>query len=324
MLPAAHSELRRRLLHGSALPIVVSGCPAANARTAGARTTDSQAASRSTRSFPTPPAGPNISADTGGARSFAASGTETISVHGQGSTRQLTSVSAKTIRAAAPFDAYEGSARVYVRGFVRSRLGFTLDDIPLGDQSFNNYNGLSITRAIISDNVARANVSQGAGSVSIALSSNLGDALQFYSADPFDNHGGTIEQTFGSNDTYRTFVRRESGALHRTETKFFVSCACTDPDKGKREGDNESDQVNAKLVQPIGNKPSLKLFLDWSAIKQFDYQDEFPNYLQTLGGRVDNYYPAYAAAYQAAEGIYTRNETLTNDLDYVAYDAGTA
>lgn len=345
MLSAAHSELGRRLLRGSALLVVMSGCPVANAQTAGARTTDSQAGSHSTRSFPTPPAAPRVSADTGSAQSPAASGTETISVYGQGSTRQLTSVSAKTIQAAAPgtnpikvlsqlpgvdfqsadpFGAYEWSARVYVRGFAQSQLGFTLDDIPLGDQSFNNYNGLSITRAIISDNVARANVSQGAGSVSIASSSNLGGALQFYSADPSDNHGGTIEQTFGSNNTYRTFVRLESGVLNRTGTKFFVSYAHTDLDKWKGEGYNESDQVNAKLVQPVGGASSLQLFLDWSAIKQFDYQDESLNYLQTLGGRVDNYYPDYTAAYQAAEGVYTRNETLTNDPKDVSYYAGTA
>ena len=335
MFPAASSRLRVCLLAGTALLAVCRAVPAAAQTASGPAVTGSSPTGAKQRK----------SADAGTAQTLTTGGAETVSVYGQGSTRQLTSVSAKTIQAAAPgtnpikvlaqlpgvdfqsadpFGAYEWSARVYVRGFAQSQLGFTLDDIPLGDQSFNNYNGLSITRAIISDNVARANVSQGAGSVAIASSSNLGGALQFYSADPADKYGGTIDQTFGSNDTYRTFVRLESGVLNQTGTKFTVSYAHTELDKWKGSGYNDSDQVNAKLVQPIGGVSSLKLFFDWSAIKQFDYQDENLNYLQTLGGRVDNYYPDYTAAYKAAQGIYSHNETATTDALDVSYYAGTA
>ncbi|MCQ8241481.1 TonB-dependent receptor domain-containing protein [Rhizosaccharibacter radicis] len=272
-------------------------------------------------------------------------GSEQVNVFGQGSTRQLTSVSSKIIGQAAPgtnplkvldrlpgvyfqsadpYGAYEWSANLYIRGFAQSQLGFTLDDIPLGDQQFDNYDGLSITRAIISDNVARANVSQGAGSVAIASTSNLGGAVQLYSDDPKDRRGGHLEQTFGSNDTFRTFLRLDSGVLNRTGTKFFVSYQHTDLDKWKGSGYNLSDQVNAKLVQPVGTTGSLKLYFDWSAIRQFDYQDLSLNYLQTLGSHVDNYYPNYAAAYRAAQGIFTRNEQLTNDPLDVSYYSGTA
>jgi iron complex outermembrane recepter protein len=270
---------------------------------------------------------------------------ETVSVFGQGSTRQLTSVSSKVISEAAPgtnplkvldrlpgvyfqsadpYGAYEWSANLYIRGFAQSQLGFTLDDIPLGDQQFDNYNGLSITRAIISDNVGRANVSQGAGNVAIASTSNLGGAVQLYSDDPKDRRGGHLEQTFGSNNTFRTFLRLDSGVLNPTGTKFYVSYQHTDLDKWKGGGYNLSDQVNGKLVQPIGGNSSLKLYFDWSAIRQFDYQDLSLNYLQTLGSRVDNYYPDYAAAYRAAQGVFTHNETLTNDPLDVSYYSGTA
>ncbi len=270
---------------------------------------------------------------------------EAVTVFGQGSTRQMTQITAKTIQAAAPgtnpikalatlpgvdfqsadpFGAYEWSARVFVRGFAQSQLGFTLDGIPLGDQAFNNYNGLSITRAIISDNVARASVSQGAGSVAIASSSNLGGALQFFSADPSEKPGGRLEQTFGSNDTFRTYARVESGTLNPTGTRITASFAHTELDKWKGAGYNRSDQVNAKLLQPLGPLSNVTVFFDWSRISQFDYQDESLDYLRTLGGRVDNFYPNYAAAYRAAEGIFTNNEQLTADPTDVSYYSGTA
>lgn len=273
------------------------------------------------------------------------SNSETVNVYGQGSTRQLTSVSSKQLKEAAPgtsalkvlsqlpgvnyqsadpFGAYEWSSSLYIRGFAQSQLGFTLDDIPLGDQQFDNYNGLSITRAIITDNVARADVSQGAGSLDIASTSNLGGAIQFTSSDPLDRRGGQLEQTFGSNSTFRTFVRLDSGALNPTGTKFYVSYARVDLDKWKGGGGNDSDQVNAKLVQPVGATGTLKVYFDYSRVRQFDYQDESLNYLQTLGYHLDNYYPDYTSAYRAAQGIYTHNETLSNDAKDASYYAGTA
>ena len=277
--------------------------------------------------------------------SQSAAAAETVNVFGQGSTRQLTSVTSKTLQEAAPgtsalkvlsqlpgvnyqsadpFGAYEWSSSLYIRGFSQSQLGFTLDDIPLGDQQFDNYNGLSITRAITTDNIARADVSQGAGSLDIASTSNLGGAIQFTSIDPPDRLGGLYEQTFGSDATYREFLRLDSGVLNPTGTKFYVSYARVDLDKWKGAGGNDSDQVNAKLVQPIGASGTLKVYFDYSRIRQFDYQDESLDYLRTLGYGLDNYYPDYAAAYHAAQGIYTHNETLSNDPEDASYYAGTA
>ena len=270
---------------------------------------------------------------------------ETVNVYGQGSTRQLTSVTSKALREAAPgtspekvlaqlpgvmfqsadpFGAYEWSESLYIRGFSQTQLGFTLDDVPLGDQQFDNYNGLSITRAITTDNVARADVSQGAGSLDIASTSNLGGAVQYTSTDPKDQYGGLYEQTFGSNSTYREFIRLDSGDLNPTGTKFFVSYARVDLDKWKGGGGNDSDQVNAKLVQPVGAYGTVKVYFDYSRTHQFDYQDESLNYIQTLGYHLDNFYPNYPAAYRAAEGIFTNGETKSNDPLDASYYAGTA
>jgi iron complex outermembrane receptor protein len=61
------------------------------------------------------------------------------------------------------FGANEESQTISLRGFDKSRLGYTLDGIPLGDNSYGNYNGLSIARAIIAENLAGAELSQGIG-----------------------------------------------------------------------------------------------------------------------------------------------------------------
>ena len=71
-------------------------------------------------------------------------------------------------QSADPFGTYEWSSRISIRGFSQQQLGFTLDGVPLGDMSYGNHNGLHISRAIISENVGRVEVAQGAGSLSAA------------------------------------------------------------------------------------------------------------------------------------------------------------
>lgn len=270
---------------------------------------------------------------------------EDIAVFGRGSTRQMTSITRSMMQqsvpgtsplkvlnqlpgvmyqSADPFGGYEYSSQIFMRGFGQSQLGFTLDDIPLGDQQFNNYNGLGVTRSIISDNIGGVDVSQGAGAIDVASTSNLGGAIQIHSIDPSHTRGGTVSQTFGSNAAKRTFVRLESGDLNAAGTRFYVSYARTDMNLWKGGGYNYSDQVNAKLIQPLANGSSLKAFFDWSSTQQFDYQDMTMGYLHSIGPKLSNYYPNYAAAYNAARGIFSPSIAATYDPADASYYAGTA
>lgn len=276
-------------------------------------------------------------------RDLAPSRSEEIRVFGGGSTRQMVTISSAELSRAAPgtsamkmlqrlpsvnfmsadpFGAYEWSTRMTVRGFDQDQLGFTLDDIPLGPMEYDSERGLNINRAIISENIRRTTVSQGAGSVEVPSSSNLGGTIQFYSGDPEMKQGGTLQQTFGSNSTFRTFARYDSGALNRSGTRFYIAYAHSTLDKWKGSGRNEYDQINAKLVQPFGENTTWTTFFDWSSRKEIDYQDLSMNYINVLGSNWDNYYPNYAAAYHAAQGQFSSQVAKTNDPMDAAYYAG--
>ena len=275
--------------------------------------------------------------------------TETISIIGQGSTRQIQVLDAAQLSQAAPgtnplkvvgqlpgvsfnstdplaLDPY--SANVYMRGFTEDQLGFTLDGIPLGaqgygssGQGYGNIGGININSAIIADNIGRVNVSQGAGGVDVASASNLGGVMQFFSVDPPEKPGGTISQGFGSFNTERTFVRLDSGVLNPTGTRLFVSYARSDEDKWKGGGGMFQQQVNAKLVQPLGDKGTLSAFFDWDDEAEATYSDLSKDILGKLGPDVDYYYPNYAAAYRAAQGIYPPGYSrLVDPLDASYYD----
>jgi len=267
----------------------------------------------------------------------AATEIQEISVFGQGQTRQVQSLSAAQLeqfaagtsplksieklpgvnfQSADPYGSYEWSTRIVVRGFNQNQMGFTLDGVPLGDMSYANHNGLHISRAIMSENMGRVSLSQGAGALSTASTSNLGGTLEFASANPEDSFGIMTNASMGSDNAQRLFLRVDSGTLS-TGTQFFVSAATQDTDKWKGAGQQQQEYVNLKLVQPIG-AAVLSAYYSDSDRAENDYQDMSKNMISRLGRDWDNYYPDYARAVDAARGKFTG---AVNNLDDAYWNA---
>jgi iron complex outermembrane receptor protein len=212
------------------------------------------------------------------------------------SVAQLPSVN---VQAADPYGSYEWAVRISVRGFNQNQLGFTLDDIPLGDMSYGNWNGLHISRAITDENLGRVVLSQGTGALETASTSNLGGTLQFYSADPSDKHSVTVNQSFGSWSAYRTYAKYESGLVGHS--KFYLSGVWNLADKWRGQGQigQKYWQLNGKLVHFVGNKGVLTAFVDVSDRREVDYQDDNKVWVNQLGYNWDNY-GNWAQSVQAA------------------------
>ena len=100
-----------------------------------------------------------VLADSGNTVSGAPVELKTVSVIGRGQTRQVEAVTRADIEESAPgtspikvvdklpgvnfqsadpFGNYEWAVRISVRGFNQDQMGFTLDDMPLGDMFYSN------------------------------------------------------------------------------------------------------------------------------------------------------------------------------------------
>lgn len=261
---------------------------------------------------------------------------QVVEVMGQGQSRQVQNVSRSDLvkaipgasplkaleklpgvnfQSADPYGSYEWSTRISIRGFNQNQLGFTLDGIPLGDMSYGNNNGLHISRAISSENVGRVAVSQGAGALGTASTSNLGGTVQFVTLDPTQEMGATFSQTIGSDRTSRTFVRADSGVLS-TGTKFYVSGTRQRADKWKGAGAQDQDQFNSKFVHAFGDNV-LSGFFNYSNRKEVDYQDLSLEMANRLGYDWDNYAPDFQRAVNAAKGIFTGKVNSLDDAYYL-------
>lgn len=262
---------------------------------------------------------------------------EVITIFGAGQTRQVQNITREDLVNALPgtsplktlqklpgvsfqsadvFGAYEWSTRIGVRGFSQGQLGFTLDGIPLGNMSYGNNNGLHISRAITPENIRRVDLSQGAGSVGTASTSNLGGTVQFISSDPLAAMGASASQTLGSNRTQRTFVRLDTGAL-AGGTTMYASALRQHADKWKGEGPQDLTQLNSKLVQPFG-RHRLSAFYNYSDRSENDYQDLSLDMQRRLGWEWDNYAPDFQRSLDAARGIFRGG---VNNLDDAYFSA---
>jgi len=252
-----------------------------------------------------------------------------IVVFGLGQSRQQASISEAAIAIEAPgtsplkaierlpgvsfqsadaFGNYEWSARIVLRSFNQNQLGFTLDGVPLGDMSYGNHNGLHISRAIISENVARVDVAQGSGALGTASSSNLGGTVAFVSRGPAETFGMDVAGTYGSEETMRGFVRVDTGAFGPAGTAMSLSFVDHGMDKWKGLGQQNQQQINFNLVQPVG-RGEITGFINHSERRENDYQDMSLEQIARLGRDFDNISDNYALAVRIADIANNRGDT---------------
>ncbi len=221
-------------------------------------------------------------------------------------------------QAADAFGAYEWSSRITLRGFNQNQLGFTLDGVPLGDMSYGNSNGLHISRAIISENTGAAAVAQGSGALGTASTSNLGGTIEFTSVAPKDTFDLVGSATYGSDSTYRGFVRLESGDITGGGLKGYLSYAYLKTDKWKGYGEQKQHQVNAKIVQDLGDRGSITGFFNFSDRREQDYQDLSLDLIDRLGYNNDNIANNFPLALRLAK-IYANQNAGTGPQPYPGF-----
>jgi outer membrane receptor protein involved in Fe transport len=232
-----------------------------------------------------------------------------------------------TFLTADPWGNNEQNISLYVHGFSASQLGYTLDGVPLGDQTYGNYNGLSPQRAIISENVGRVTLASGAGDLGTASTSNLGGTIDTFSSDPKEQFGGTIQQTFGSYDTFRTYARVDSGTFGNGNS-FYVSGSRQDAKAWDFNGHQGGYQANAKFVHKDSNG-KLTLYAAYSdktepnedaTVVTGNNRDSVPYVRPFLYPNLQDALKYYqSAAYTAAGSNYRNYYSDAQRTDYLAY-----
>ena len=167
-----------------------------------------------------------------------------------------------SFQTADPWGNNEQNLSLFIHGFSGQQLGYTMDGVPLGDQQYGNYNGLSPQRAVISENVGSVILSSGAGDLATASTSNLGGTIETFSSDPTPTRNLAVQQTVGSHTTSRTFVRYDTGAFG-DGSSAYISALHHEQKAWDFDARQGGDQFNAKYVNQ-SSLGKLTLFLNYS------------------------------------------------------------
>ena len=207
-----------------------------------------------------------------------------------------------TFTTADPFGNNEQNEALFVHGFSTQQLGYTLDGVPLGDQQYGNYNGLSVSRAVTSENVRDVTLSSGAGSLGVASTSNLGGAIETLSTDPTRERNFDARETLGSHDETRTFLRLDTGDSF-AGARGYLSYLHQDARAWDFDGHQRDDQINLKIVRddPRGR---FTAFVDWD--KKEEPNEDATNFGNQQTATTQNFTP------------YTRPFIYPNDKGCIA------
>lgn len=200
----------------------------------------------------------------------------------------LPGVSAQSIDA---LGVNEQSLTLQVRGFNTTHLGYTLDGVPLGDGAYNNYNGLTISRALISENLGRADLATGIAGLAIPSTSNLGGALIYTSRNPSRSFGLAASQGFGSEASKRSFLRVDTG--EHNGFSAYVSGQYSEQDLFVNQGDYKTSwgrQFNGKAMYRF-DRGAITAFADLSRTNQADDAYLSKDMLNRLGWDWAGYAP---------------------------------
>eukprot|EP01037_Dinobryon_pediforme_P001581 gene1581-1608_t len=239
-----------------------------------------------------------------------------------------------------PWGNNEQNAQIFIHGFNYQQLGYTLDGVPLGDQNYGNYNGLSPQRAVVSEFVGRAVVSTGAGDLGTASTSNLGGAIETFTVEPARKFGAAVDETVGSYGTSRTVVRLDSGAFGPGKTNAAsVIVARQHARAWDFNGIQGGWQVNGKFVHE-DSVGKLTAFFDYSDKTEPNedatsfrvpattpaqaYTPYTRPYLYPDLGAMQSYLDAYGNSPVAEGGNYHNyysDAQRTDYLGYLKYDA---
>jgi outer membrane receptor protein involved in Fe transport len=160
-----------------------------------------------------------------------------------------------------PWGNNEQNEALFVHGFATQQLGYTMDAVPLGDQQYGNYNGLSTSRAVTSENVSSVTLSSGAAALRVASTSNLGGAVETVSRDPSHERAFDVRETLGSYDATRTFARLDTGDFGNGNAAY-LSYLHYDARAWDFDGHQKGDQLNFKFVH-TDNVGKLTFYVDW-------------------------------------------------------------
>jgi iron complex outermembrane receptor protein len=148
-----------------------------------------------------------------------------------------------------PYGSSGGNLRL--RGFDGARVSVTFDGVPLNDTG--NY-AVYPNQQLDAELIDRASVNLGTTDVDSPTASATGGTINYITRKPGREFGGIATASIGDDNYRRGFLMLDSGEVGPIGTRAFIAGSWQKYDKWKGPGSLEKKQVNARIIQDIGDR----------------------------------------------------------------------
>ncbi|HWU15856.1 MAG TPA: TonB-dependent receptor [Caulobacter sp.] len=148
-----------------------------------------------------------------------------------------------------PYGSSGGNLRL--RGFDGARVSVTFDGVPLNDTG--NY-AVYPNQQLDPELIDRASVNLGTTDVDSPTASATGGTINYITRKPAHEFGGIADASVGDDNYRRGFLMLDSGDFGPFGTRAFVAGSWQKYDKWKGPGSLEKKQINARIMQDIGDR----------------------------------------------------------------------
>lgn len=171
-----------------------------------------------------------------------------------------------------------------MRGFNSDQLGVTIDGVPVNDSG-----GFSVYPPEFGDieNMLEIFITQGSTDTDAPHIGATGGNIGMVTGSPTDRSRLRFQQTFGSNNAYRTYVRADTGYLSDNRFKAFISYSKTEADKWKGEGSADREHVDFKGIFNLSPGNSVSAGLLWNRMINNNLRTLTLAQINTLGRNTD-------------------------------------
>lgn len=171
-----------------------------------------------------------------------------------------------------------------MRGFNSDQIGVTVDGVPVNDAG--NF-AVYAPELIDLENLDEIFVTQGSTDTDAPHVGSVGGNIGMVTSSPTDERRFRVQQSFGSNNARKTFLRADTGYLGDNRFKAFISYSKAEADKWKGSGAADREHVDFKGVLNLSPGNSITAGLLWNKMLNNNLRSLTLAEIDTLGRNAD-------------------------------------
>jgi iron complex outermembrane receptor protein len=171
-----------------------------------------------------------------------------------------------------------------MRGFNSDQIGVSIDGAPINDAG--NY-AVFPSELVDLENLEEITVNQGSGTVDTPMVGATGGSIGLNTSAPTDKARIRVQQSYGTYNSYKSFLRGDTGYLGDGRFKAFISVSKAEADKWKGKGGADREHLDFKAVLNLAPGSSITGGLLYNELLNNNLRPLTLAQIQTLGRTAD-------------------------------------